>query len=79
MTNLLLDAFLVLVVLFFGAMAYYPLFIKSADSHEPVHTSGDDVVISVAPAPMERKAPRPIVLPRPDGSTPEHPDHRPAA
>lgn len=79
MTDLLLNSFLVLVVLFFGAMAYYPLFLKSSDAEQPVEAYGEDVVISVVPAPMERKAPRPIVLPRPTGRDPEHPGHRPAA
>lgn len=79
MTDLLLNSFLMLVVLFFGAMAYYPLFLKSADTEAPVEAFSDDVVISIAPAPMERKAPRPIILPRPGGNGPEHPGHRPAA
>lgn len=79
MTDLLLNSFLALVVLFFGAMAYYPLFMKSSDSEEPVEAYSEDVVISIKPAPMERKAPRPIILPRPTGDGPEHPGHRPAA
>lgn len=79
MTTLLLNSFLVLLVILFGAMAYYPLFLKSSDTEQPAEAYGDDVVVSIVPATTERKPARPIVLPRPNGNGPEHPGHRPAA
>lgn len=81
MTTLLLNAFLMLVVILFGAMAYYPLFLKSSDTEDAAESYGEDIVVSVVPAPLETNAPRPIVLPRPDDHDhdSEHPGHIPAA
>lgn len=79
MTSLLLNTFLVLLTLAFGAMAYYPLFLKGTDVDEPVEAYGDDVVISVVPATREVYRPTPISAPRPSDPDPEHPGHRPAA
>lgn len=79
MTTLLLNAFLVLLVILFGAMAYYPLFLKSSDTEEPVEAYGEDVVISIVPATSTPKQARPIVLPRRTGNGSEHPGHIPAA
>lgn len=84
MTTLLLNTFAVLLMLFFGAMAYYPLFLKSADTEESAESHGEDIVISVAPAPMEQKHLQPIARKgrrsrKPSGNGPEHPGHRPAA
>lgn len=79
MTDLLLNAFLVLLVVFFGAMAYYPLFLNSSETESTREAYSEDVVIRVVPAPMERKPSRPIVLPRPGGNNDEHPGEIPAA
>lgn len=79
MTTLLLNTLAVVLMLFFGAMAYYPLFLKSADTEAPAETYPEDVVVSVVPAPMEQKKPTPISIPRRTGNDPEHPGHRPAA
>lgn len=83
MTSLLLNTFLVLLTLFFGAMAYYPLFLKSADTEQPIEEYGEDIVISVVPATHQPDAP--VSISREgrystrDGNDPEHPGHRPAA
>jgi hypothetical protein len=79
MTTLLLNTLLVLLTLFFGVMAYYPLFASSNDTEEPVEKYADDVVISVAPAPFEHNRPTSISSPRPAENDPQHPWHRPAA
>lgn len=80
MTTLLLNTFLVLLILVFGAMAYYPLFAKSADTETPVESFSEDVVISIAPSPLGQR-PTPITARRGTGtgSGPEHPGHIPAA
>lgn len=82
MTSLLLNTFLVLLTLFFGVLAYYPLFLKSVDTELPAEDFGDDIVISVVPATRESEAPVSIAR-RGHYSTrdddPEHPGHRPAA
>lgn len=83
MTTLLLNSFLVLLVILFGAMAYYPLFMKSSDTEEAAESWGEDIVISVAPSPMNRQAPVSIVrsgrFSTRDEDDPNHPGHRPAA
>lgn len=83
MTTLLLNAFLVLLVILFGAMAYYPLFTKSVDTEAPVETYGEDIVVKVAPAPITQNHLRPVAragqYSTRDDNGPEHPGHRPAA
>lgn len=84
MTTLLLNTFLVLLTLLFGVMAYYPLFVKSTDTEQPVENYGEDIVIRIAPAPMTQKRPLSIAREerrsnRPAGDGSEHPGHRPAA
>lgn len=82
MTTLLLNSFLVLLTLFFGAMAYYPLFLKD-DTEQPAEEYGQDIVISVVPATRESEAPVSIArrahYSTRDDNDPEHPGHRPAA
>lgn len=77
MTNLMLNSFLVLLTIFFGAMALYPLFISGTDAALEMESGGEDRVISVVPLDLDREAPTPLV-PRgnEDG---EHPGHQPAA
>ena len=79
MTTLLLNSLAVVLMLFFGAMAYYPLFLKSSDTEKQADTYGEDIVVSVVPAPMDQKKPTPIRIPRRTGNDPEHPGQRPAA
>ncbi|MCO5229478.1 MAG: hypothetical protein M9934_14515 [Thermomicrobiales bacterium] len=75
MTNLMLNSFLVLLTIFFGAMALYPLFISSTDAELDMEFGGEDRVICVVPLDLDRDAPTPLV-PR---SGDEHPGHQPAA
>lgn len=84
MTTLLLNTFAVVLMLFFGAMAYYPLFLKREETEQAVENYGEDIVVSVVPAPMEQNAPVSIAArarysTRPGNDEPEHPGHRPAA
>lgn len=84
MTTLLLNTFAALLMIFFAAMAYYPLFLKNTDTEQPSEAYGEDIVISVVPAPMEQNAPVSIAArgrysTRPGNDEPEHPGHRPAA
>ena len=80
MTTLLLNTFLVLITLFFGAMAYYPLFLKAEDTELPSESFGDDVVISVVPSYHEPKRPTLVPsTPRGSDENTEHPGHVPAA
>lgn len=82
MTTLLLNSFLALLVIFFATLAYYPLFLKSADTEEPVEDYKEDVVVSVAPAPFAQNAPRSIHSGRystRDDNDPNYPGNRPAA
>lgn len=83
MTTLLLNSFLALVVMLFAVMAYYPLFLKNEDAEAPVESYGEDVVVSVSPAPIGENAPVQIGhagrYSTRDGEKPEHPGHIPAA
>lgn len=74
MTDLLLNSFLVLLTILFGAMAYYPLFLKGNDTQ--TEEIGEDRVISVVPMGMEPQTPTRIGSVRPAD---EHPGHVPAA
>lgn len=77
MTNLMLNSFLVLLTIFFGVMALYPLFISGTDVDLEMETGGEDRVISVVPLGIDREAPTPMI-PFGDGDG-EHPGHQPAA
>lgn len=84
MTTLLLNALLVLIVIFFGVMAYYPLFLNGSEAEEAVEAYGEDVVVSVVPAPIGQQS-APISIARTarystrDGNDPDHSGNRPAA
>ncbi|MCO5216177.1 MAG: hypothetical protein M9934_08720 [Thermomicrobiales bacterium] len=75
MTDVMLNSFLVLLTIFFGAMALYPLFISDTDTELEMESGGEDRVISVVPLDLDRETPTPLV-PR---SGDEHPGHQPAA
>lgn len=78
MTDLLLNSFLVLITVFFGAMAYYPLFLGKPNTAR--HASGEDRVISVVPKGLEPHAPTRIGPTDADADTTgEHPGESPAA
>lgn len=77
MTSLMLNSFLVLLTIFFGAMALYPLFISGTDTELEMELVGEDRVISVVPLGIERDVPTPLI-PRGNGDG-EHPGHQPAA
>lgn len=83
MTTLLLNSFLALLVIFFAVMAYYPLFLKTSETESSPEVYKEDVVVSVAPAPIAQNAPR--VIGRTgrystrDDNDPNHPGNRPAA
>lgn len=79
MTDVMLNSFLVLLTIFFGAMALYPLFISGTDIDIELESLGDDRVISVVPAAFDRDQPTPIGSARPRRKQHEHPGHIPAA
>lgn len=63
MGEILLDAFLVLLTIFFGAMALYPLFTTKVDTDlEPeLFQGGEDRIISVVPTDLCRETPIPLI------------------
>ncbi|HLU36037.1 MAG TPA: hypothetical protein VKZ61_09710 [Thermomicrobiales bacterium] len=58
MTALLINGLSVLMLLFFGAMALYPLFLTDGASRRTVERVDEDRVLHISPAPMvERQMP----------------------
>lgn len=79
MATLMLNGFLVLITMLFGAMALYPLFIGSTDTELRTEPMGEDRVISVVPIGLELNRPTQIG-PAVDIEQPtEHPGQQPAA
>lgn len=79
MTTLLLNSFLVLITLFFAAMAFYPLFITGDETEANPKSIGEDRVISVVPMGLEKNRPIQIGPATADEDRGEHPGHPTAA
>ncbi len=79
MATLLLNSFLVLITIFFGAMALYPLFIGGTDTQLSTEPYGEDRVISVVPIGLEPNRPTQIGPAVTGDESGEHPGHQPAA
>lgn len=58
MTTLLINGLSVLMLLFFGVMALYPLFLSDRSVEHTVEHANEDRVLHISPAPMiERRMP----------------------
>jgi hypothetical protein len=79
MATLLLNSFLVLIMVFFGAMALYPLFISSIDTELRAEPFGEDRVISVIPVGLKPNHPTQIGPAVANDRPGEHPGQQPAA
>lgn len=79
MTTLLLNSFLVLITIFFAAMAFYPLFTSPNDTETSTKSIGEDRVISVVPMGLEKNRPVQIGPAPAETDNGEHPGHPTAA
>lgn len=79
MTTLLLNSFLVLITIFFAAMAFYPLFMGNNETDASPKSIGEDRVISVVPMGLEKNRPIQIGPANADEDQGEHPGHPTAA
>ena len=79
MATLMLNSFLVLITILFGAMALYPLFLGGTDTELRTEPLGEDRVISVVPIGLEPNRPTRIGPAATDDQPGEHPGQQPAA